>query len=209
MQAILTELRSMTGAGSAQYESGGTTYWTDQQLEAKLAQRISGYLVQYPITLIPSLSVDGGLVFLAGSVHIAGTLDVETAALVTFWGGQIPGSATVTPNGFVTFTESQVASMPLMSGTVYDLYGTAADVLTDWASAVKLGYDLTTDGQTLTRSQRHEQMLEQADAYRKRAVIGSVRMQRGDVKADNRSRVRRQALMDSFDRWGLYPPSAK
>lgn len=209
MQAILTELRSMTGAGTAQYESGGTTYWTNAQIEAKLAQRVSGLLVQYPVTLIPSLSSEGSLVFLNGTVHIAGTLDVETAGLVTFWGGQIPGTAAIEPNGIITFTESQVASMPLLSGTVYDLYGAAADVLTDWASAVKLGYDLTTDGQKLSRSQRHEQLLEQADAYRKRSVIGTVQMRRGDVKADNRSRVRRQALMDSFDRWGLFPPGSK
>lgn len=209
MKALLAELRSLTGVGTESYESAGVKRWSDAELEAKLGTRVSGIFVQSPVELIPSLSPEGSLEFLAGRVPVDGSLDVDTATFVTFWGGQIPGTGTVTPFGFCTFTESQVASMPLLSGTAYDLYGAAADILTDWASAVKLGYDLTTDGQTLKRSQRHEQLMGQAEDFRKRAVIGSVQMRRGDVKADNRSRVRTRALLDSFNRWGLYPPRSR
>lgn len=209
MKALVAELRSLTGVGTESYESAGIKRWSDAELEAKLGTRVSGIFVQSPVELIPSLSPEGGLEFLAGRVPVDGSLDVDTATFVTFWGGQIPGKGTVTPFGFCTFTESQVASMPLLSGTAYDLYGAAADILTDWASAVKLGYDLTTDGQTLKRSQRHEQLMDQAEDFRKRAVIGSVRMERRDVKADNRSRVRTRALLESFNRWGLYPPRSR
>lgn len=209
MKALVAELRSKTGVGTESYESAGVKRWSDAELEEALTHRVSAIFVQTPVELIPSLSPEGGLQFLSGRVAVDGTLDVDTASFVTFWGGQIPGTGTVTPFGYCTFTQSQVASMPLLSGTAYDIYGAAADILTDWASAVKLGYDLTTDGQTLKRSQRHEQLMDQAADFRKRAVIGSVQMRRGDVKADNRSRMRTRALLDSFHRWGLYPPSAK
>jgi hypothetical protein len=207
VKQLLAELRSMTGVGVEQYEVAGVKHWSDADLEAKLRQRVSARLIQARVVLLPSLSGEGVLEFLNGEVPFEGTLDTESVSFVTFGGAPISGTATVSPQGFVEFSQSQVATVPLISGVAYDLYGAAADVLTDWASAVKLGYDITTDGQTLKRSQRHEQLLGQAKEYRKRAVIGTAQMQRRDVKAGGRNRRRVQALEDSFDNLGLYPPS--
>lgn len=147
------------------------------------------------------------MVFREGRVDFEGTLDTESASLVNFWGGPIQGEATIYGDGRIEFTENQVGKNPLLTGTTYDLNGAAADVLTDWASAVKLGYDIETDGQTLSRSQRHKQLLEQAEAFRKRAIIGSVRMMRTDVKPKSHNRPFTRAIEESFDKLGLYPPS--
>jgi hypothetical protein len=209
MKTLVAELRSMTGVGEDQYESAGVMRWSDAELEAKLLQRISARLVQARIELIPTIGELGGMVFLNGEVRFEGTLDVEEASVVSFWGGPINGDFTVSPNGFVEFTESQISTSPLLSGIAYDLNGAAADVLTDWASAVKLGYDITTDAQTLTRSQRHAQILEQAENFRKRATIGSVQLVRRDVKGGGGGGHRTKAIEDSFDKWGLYPPRSK
>lgn len=212
MEALVAELRLMTGVGTDQYEVAGEQHWSDADLEAKLQKRVSARLIQAPLEMFSMLEdTDEGthLSFRHGEVAFEGTLDVEAATLVNFWGGAIEGEATIYPDGRVDFTDNQVGKNPLLTGIAYDLYGVAADVLTDWASAVKLGYDISTDNQTLTRSQRHKQMLEQAQEYRKRAVIGSAKMTRRDVALTGRDLPFTKAALESFEKAGLYPKSAK
>jgi hypothetical protein len=208
MKALVADLRLMTGAGAESIEVGGVKHFTDEDLERKLQNRVGQRLIQARVQMISSIELTGEGTRLAlkeGKVNFEGTLDTEGATLVSFWGGALEGTQTIYGDGRIEFSVSQLVKTPLLTGTTYDLNGAAADVLTDWAAAVKMGYDITADGQTLSRSQRHEQLLTQAEAFRNRAIIGSVQMGRSDSRASRHSGTK--AVLDSFDRLGLYPPS--
>lgn len=210
MKALVADLRLMTGVGTETLEIAGAKHYSDEDLERKLENRVGERMIQVPVAMAGRLEYTGEgsssrLALKDGKVNFEGTLDVETAELVTFWGAPIEGDVMIFGDGRIEFAESQLAKTPLLTGTTYDLNGAAADVLTDWASAVKLGYDISTDSQELKRSQRHEQLLEQAEAFRKRALISSVQMSRTDLNPAAGGRTK--AILESFDKWGLYPQS--
>jgi hypothetical protein len=180
--SLVEELRRMTAASTNEYKVGTTAYWSEDHLQAVLDKRVTMRLLQAPIEVITITEFGGAVVAKNGRVEIVGTLDTETAEIVGLDGGPIEGDATVFPNGAIDFTENQLSASPRISGLAYDLNGAAADVLTDWAASVKGGYDVTIDGQALRRSQRHAQLLAQAEAFRSKAVIGSVRLTRSDTR---------------------------
>jgi len=70
-----------------------------------------------------------------------------------------------------------------ISGKRYDVYGAAAELLEQWASALAREYDFSTDGDTFRRSQQAEALLRQAAQYRARSwmSVGVGRLERGDV----------------------------
>jgi hypothetical protein len=201
MTALVNELRRMTAVGVAQYEVDGRAHWSDEDLKGVLARHVCARLLQAEVDLIPT-TISGALVFLNGRVRLVGTLDTESASVTTWTGGTIPGTATVHDDGRVEFTESQATAIPVLSGLCYDLNATAADVLDDWASALKLGYDIKSGDASLPRSQRHEMLLEQAKTYRARAVVGSAQMGRSDVRLGRGRSRRTDAALQSFKRLG-------
>lgn len=182
MTAVVADLRRMTAVATDQYTIDGRKYWSDEDLEEVLVQRISEHLLQAPVRLIPTVEGSGKVVAKNGEVEISGTLDPETVTVVEVNGAAIEG-VTAHRDGRLEFATDQSFHVPLITGLAYDLNGAAADVLTDWAAAVKDGYDVTLDGQSMTRSQRHSQLLKQAEAFRARSPIGSVRMRRRDVRS--------------------------
>lgn len=194
----------MTGVGTAEYTINDRDYWTDDDLQKILDDRVCSGLLQAEVQLYPTVASGGGFKWVNGRVEFQGKLDVDNASVIAFNGAEISGGTTIRDDGRIEFTESQLSAIPLLSGLCYDLNGAAADVLTEWASQVKLGYDISTDGQQMTRSQRHSQLLEQAEAFRARAVIGSMRMMRGDVRPGRGRSRRTAAILRSFERWGRY-----
>ena len=189
MSEIIDELRRMAAVAADQYTIGTTAYWIDEQLGALLDKRVSARYLQAPVERIRTRDSKGIFVIVNGEVEVAGRLDVDTAVVIDNTGSTIAG-VTFHPDGRMEFDADQSSRPLFLTGLAYDLNAAAADVLTDWASAVKEGYDVTADGQTLTRSQRHKQMLEQAKTFRNRALAGSVRMHRSDVRPVRRSRRR-------------------
>lgn len=181
MTQIVEELRRMTGAAADQYTIGETAYWTDEQLEGVLAQKVTQRLIQAPVERVSSIAEGGALEVRAGQVTVAGYLDAERAVVIDSTGAPVEG-VTIHTDGRLDFATDQTARSLMLTGLVYDLNAAAADVLTDWAAAVKGGYDVTVDGQAMKRSQRHSQLLAQAQAFRSKAVAGSVRMRRSDQR---------------------------
>lgn len=200
---LVDRLRRMTAVSVSQYTIDSHTYWSDTDLTGALEGRICARLLQAEIDLIPTVKEGGGIEFVNGQVRLPGTLDTENASVISFGGTKIAGT-TIHDDGRIEFTTSQVTSAPLLSGLCYDLNGAAADVLTDWAAAVKLGYDLSTDGQSLKRSQRHEQLLSQAEAFRARAVVGSINLGRSDSRPAGANTGKTRAALTAFERWGQW-----
>jgi hypothetical protein len=199
---LVEDLRRMTAVAEAQYEIDGITFWSDEDLEKLIERHVCARLIQAEIQLIPSRTSEAALVFVDGRAPIAGTLDTESAAVVSWTGRPIPGTATIHDDGRVEFTDNQVTAVPVISGLCYDLNSAAAAVLTDWASALKLGYDIKSGDASLPRSQRHAMLLEQAEAFRARAVVGTGQMGRSDVRPARSGSSRTDAVLKSFDRLG-------
>lgn len=187
MSQIVDELRRMCAVEKAQYTVGGTAYWTDDQLKAVLDRHVSEQLLQAPVERVRTLDETNRWVVLNGTVAISGALDTETAHINDSAGRSLEGT-TIHPDGRIEFAEDQIRYFLYLTGLAYDLNCAAADVLTDWAAAVKAGYDVVVDGQQMSRSQRHAQLLKQAETFRNKAVVGSVRVRRGDQRLSHRRR---------------------
>jgi len=84
--------------------------------------------------------------------------------------------------GVFEFTASRQPPL-FIHGKRYDVYGAAAEMLEQWASALAREYDFSTDGDTFRRSQQAEALLRQAAQYRTRSwmSVGVGRLERGDV----------------------------
>jgi hypothetical protein len=198
--SILTDtLRRMTGAPTDAYTVGTVTYWADGQLKAVLDANVYARLVQIPVTPEETIGPDGSITVRQGRVTASGVFDTENVVIVDINGATI--NATIAQDGHVAFNEDVLSLVPLLSAMTYDLNAAAADVMEAWASAVKLGYDMETDGQTMSRSQRHDHLMEQAQAFRARGLPTSARMVRFDERRAGGS-ARLNAVQRAFDRVG-------
>lgn len=92
----------------------------------------------------------------------------------------------LTPNesdvlfGRWSFTSSVLPPVRLF-GRRYDLYEAAASVMEQWAAREALSFDATVDGQSLKRSQKHEQLKALAAELRRQARPRLVRQERDDA----------------------------
>lgn len=84
------------------------------------------------------------------------------------------------------------------TGKVYDPYCAAADLLEFWAATTLTAYDVTTDGQTLRRSQMTSMRMTAAAAYRRRAKPRHGSLRRTDVNSP--ISTRRMRLLDEDDK---------
>jgi hypothetical protein len=167
---MIDRLRRMTAVRADEYKVGDTSYWTDLDLASTLERRASDRLLQRPVRLSATLNAQGESEWINGLAVVRGTLDVE-AATVTAVDGSAIDAVTIFEDGRLEFEDSVLSAAPRLTGMAYDLDGAAYDVLTEWASALKLNYDIRdADGRALARSQRPAQLLEQAAVYRGRAL---------------------------------------
>ena len=85
--------------------------------------------------------------------------------------------------GVVTLTTNQAGTVLYLTGRSFDVYGAAADALTDWAQKVSLQFDFSSDQQTFSRSQKQTMLLSAAERYRRQARTRRANVTRPDVAA--------------------------
>lgn len=68
-----------------------------------------------------------------------------------------------------------------ITGAAYDVFGAAADALEAIAAQFKLDFDVSSDGQSLARSQRIRNVLDMAQEYRRQAQPVMTRQVRSDM----------------------------
>ena len=83
--------------------------------------------------------------------------------------------------GAVTFATDQRGTALYLTGRSFDLYGAAADTLTDWAQKVSLQFDFSSDQQSFSRSQKQTLLLAAAERYRRQAKPRRANITRPDV----------------------------
>lgn len=80
-----------------------------------------------------------------------------------------------------TFATSTVPPV-FIRGSQFDIYASAADVLTAQAARVMLDFDFVSEAAAkYSRSQKHAQLLAQANEYRARSIPRSARLHRTDM----------------------------
>jgi hypothetical protein len=170
---LVGRLREMTGAGYQEYAIGDTTYWTDEQLRRVLETTRSWHQGTVHSAITPAGTSRESR---TGHLHLPGTPDPAGGRLYSGRGTDVAEGWTVDHTGHVDFGADLIGQRVYWEGFVFDLEEAAATVLEAWAAAVKLHYDVSTDGQSMSRSQKHRQLRELAQDFRRRRRAGTAPM---------------------------------
>ncbi len=193
MAALITELRGMVEAGTADYSIVGTAgtvyYWSDDNLQDVLdihrKDIIFEQLSNYPV------QVAGGSLSYQDYRSNYGYYEGTTGGTAIFYvqdsTGASIGTSTYVPDfrrGRVQFNSDQRGTAYYLTGRSYDLKASAADV---WrrkaAHYVPSSFDFSTDNHSVSRSQVYSHCLEMASYFEGASMqaISSVPLFRSDV----------------------------
>lgn len=186
MTTLISRLRDFTAAGTADYTVGGSTYWTDDQLQVVLDRhRIEVFDEQ--LSPVREIDSSGSAIFREyRSAYTAfESTDGGTAIFVLRDStGSRAGTADWTAdyeNGRITFSSDTGGTVYYLTGRSYDLNAAAADVWTQKASHVADRYSFTADGARFDISKMVEQYERRAARFRAQSRIGVREMVRDDL----------------------------
>lgn len=189
MADIITQVRQLAAAGTADYAVAGATYWTDDQLQTILdLTRIEVW--DEPIPYVSKRNSGGTIVYT--DYRIPWTwLEQTTGGTTIFYLSDSTGARIGTANytvdyayGRVTFGADQAGSVRYVTARSYDVYEAAAVVWETKAAHVAQKFDFSADGASFKASQQRTAYLASAQQMRsqsKSGGISTVRLGRDDV----------------------------
>ena len=183
---LITDVRGLTFAGTAEYTLGATVYFSDDHIQRHLdAHREDIWNV--PLRAI-ARPIGGGSVAYYDHEVGYGNLEATSAGTAIFTVrdslGATIGTASYSVDyqrGMVTFVTDTAGSARYADARTYNVYAAAADLLESWAAREALSFDIQTEDQRLTRSQKQKQLLAMASEYRAQAGLMTVQMVRSDT----------------------------
>ncbi len=186
MTDLLSELRGLAHAGTADYTLVGVTYWTDAQLQAELDR--AGYTWRM-LRLEPVSSLIGGTTFYYDYAIPAGTRWERSTSGTAYWRvtdevGMTQGTSLYSVDWdrrVITFGADQAGSARYLNGRTYDLNRAAARVWRQKASYYAAEVDWSTDGHRVNASQAYEHCIQMAEELEALAGMGSAQMFRADA----------------------------
>ncbi len=187
MGNLITRLRSMTEAGTADYSLAGDTHWSDEQLQGVLDGHRETF-VREPLRSEPEYVGDGDLEY--HDYYVEGRRNLEEAAGgsavwdVEDGSGATLGTANYTVNyeaGHIRVTADTEGSAFYLSGRAYNLERAAADVWERKAAHAAKGYFFQADGASFHREQVYEHCLKMAAHYRGQGGVKVGRLFRSDA----------------------------
>lgn len=187
MSDLITNLRTLTNAGSADYYVNGTAdlRWTDEQLQAVLDRHV--YTVRHEDLIPQPITGVGGSVtytdYQSSYRFYESTSGGTARFIVRDEGGTALGTAAYTvdyPRGLVILGTATTGLSRYLDGYSYDLNAAAADVWAQKAAHYVTAYDVQTDNHSLKRSQIIQGCLTMAKEYASGAHVVSVHIDRGD-----------------------------
>ncbi len=162
MADLITRVRGLVGD-----PAGASQVFADQDYQDALDQRRTD-IVEVQLSFRPTM-VGGGPVVQYRD-YWAPFGNWEDGVLL-----KDASNVTVTPDsadllhGHWTWTGGHLPPL-FITGAFYDVYGSAAGLLDQWAGKVVMEFDFTADGQTFRRSQKREGLVALANTYRRFAV---------------------------------------
>jgi hypothetical protein len=169
MVDLLTELRGMTHAGTADYSVAAVSYWSDDQLQQVLDRARQDY---YRASLAAQETYEGGSVVYKTYFTGVENLEKTTGGTTIFWledgAGNRVGTAQYSVDyqrGEVTFGENTGGSALYWSGRAYDLNRAAANVWRQKAGHYAGMYTFSTDNHKVEKGALQEHALKMAAYY--------------------------------------------
>jgi hypothetical protein len=189
MSNLITELRGMTEAGTADYSVTSSTYWSDVHLQDALDDHRKDIIFE-PLQMYP-VTVSSGSSSYKDYRASMGMFEATTGGTDIFYvqdsSGSVAGSANYTPDyrrGQIQFTNDQRGTVYYLTARSYDLNSAAADVWRKKAAHVApTSFDFSTDNHSINRSQVYTHCLEMADFFESKSnnSVTSVQSWRSDV----------------------------
>lgn len=179
MTTLITQLRGMTEAGTADYTVAGSSYWTDDQLQLEL-DRQRQIVVQYQLSPDVRYSTGGTIEY---KIYRSNMPYWELSPVIAPSTNIPAGTADYSfdsNTGDVTFTADQAGTAYYITGAVYNLPRAAASIWRQKAAHYALAYDVSTGNHSLSRSQMSKHAREQAVLYDSMGGLGVGIMERSD-----------------------------
>ena len=190
LTSLIDQLRTLTQAPTDAWtlvgSDGTLTYWSDDQCQ-EILDRHRLDLDGEPLTILPH-AIGGGTLTWQDYRSRYDWLEATDGGTAVFVlrdsAGSVAGTALWTADygrGILTFGTSTGGTSYYLWARSYDLYGAAAELLRAWAAREKLSYDVDSDGQRLTRSQKARNLLDLAREYSRQARPQTIRTIRTDL----------------------------
>lgn len=186
MSNLISQLRAMCSAGSADTTLAGVTYWTDDQLQTELD---ATQVYRTGVALVPVEIFESGTwrwydYLIPDTVGAA----IEEAGTGSPFKIKDSTGATVSASGYsvnyrarrITFTADQQNQPRYLDVAYYNLNLAAASVWNQKAAFVAANFDFETDNQNLKSSQEYRQCKDMAKYYRGKAGVKVGRFVRSD-----------------------------
>jgi hypothetical protein len=189
MTVLISELRGLTNAGTADYSIAGVDYWSGNQLEAILdANRIDLY--REGLFMVPR-HVSGGDVEYYEHLSRWNNYEETDGGTAVFVIEDAQGNDQGTAlwsadylNGKITFVSDTAGITYYLTGRSYDLYGAAAEVWRRKSSQIAAGasgFDWSSDNMSVRRSQQVTQAKDMTNYYSGLARIKTTTIYRSDT----------------------------
>ena len=186
MANLITRLRNMADAGTAEYVLDATTYWSDDHLEDILDQ----YTIEvHREKLAEEYTYDaGGTARYHDFYSMFGNLEEDTSGttrwLITASDGSHIGTADYTGNyinGHIRFTGDQAGSSRYLTSWSYSLPLAAADIWRHRASSLAHFVTARMDDQTLSQGEWFDHCMKLANHFAGQAGIQQSEVRRNDI----------------------------
>ena len=173
MATLIIELRSRCDAGTADYSSGGQTFWTDDQLQTILDSHRAD--VKRERLLMSADQIGGSAIY--QDYYWGHEWVEEMGSGTAIWrvddsSGSAVGTTLYTPEyraKHLRFAANTLGTAYYLTYRVFDLDRAAADVWEQKAASVAMRFDVKTDNHDLKRSQLVQQYRDMAAQFRRRA----------------------------------------
>jgi hypothetical protein len=180
MATLITQLRGLTEAGTADYSVAGQSYWTDDQLQVVLDyNRID--IRHASMEAIPAIGENNQTTW---KEYQIGWQDLESDPVIQDGYGATVGTANYSFDsrlGIVTFTTDRGGSVHYLTGHAYNLNNAASQVWSSKAAHYASAYDFSTDNMSAKRSQLISHARQMAQLYGSMNNDGSIYLERADV----------------------------
>lgn len=186
MSDLITTLRGLTAAGSAEYTVNGSSYWTDDQLQAVLDRHVV-QIRSEQLRPIPAIEAGGSVAYYdytSSRRFLESTGGGTSRFIVQDETYTVIGTAAYTvdyPRGLVSFGTATAGLSRYLTGFSYDMNAAAADIWNQKAAHYVTAYDFSTDNHSLSRSQLIKNALTMAKEYGSGGAVYSVSVDRSDT----------------------------
>lgn len=189
MSNLLSALRGMTNAGTADFTIGTTAYWSDDQLQT-ICDRYATPIRDEHLKAISSMNTGGAISYFdyqSNSRYYEATTGGTAVFIIRDTTGAIIPSTNWSADyerGAIAFTADTLGVPYYLTGRSYDLNAAAADIWYQKAAHASEMIDFDTDNHKIKRSHIVAAMMKMAQKYEAMATFSSspVEMVRGDLR---------------------------